>query len=93
MGRVGPSGYGYLGAGVAPADAKVEVNVVVASVGSKTVDAWNVEGPAFVNAGFGFREQFTKHAAFLLGPRISLALGGPTVTPVIGPDVQFQLGF
>lgn len=93
VGRAGPQGYVYLGGGVAPQDAKVEVNVVVNSVGSQTVDAWNVEGPGFVGAGLGFREQFSKHAALLLGPRVSLALGGATATPVIGPDVQFQLGF
>jgi hypothetical protein len=93
VGRTGPSAYVYLGGGVAPEDAKVQVNVVVTSVGSQTVDAWNVEGPGFVGAGLGFREQFTKHAAFLVGPRAALALGGATATAVIGPDVQFQLGF
>ena len=94
VGRPGPEGYVYLGGGVAPADAKVQVNVVVNNVGSQTVDAWNVEGPGLRHRRLRLpRAVHASHTALLLGPRVSLALGGATATPVIGPDVQFQVGF
>jgi hypothetical protein len=92
--RSGFAPFGFAAAGVAPFDASQTVMVTESGVaGQRPVLAWTTGGPFFVAVGGGARYAFSARAAFLMGLKLTGAIGGSGFYPTVAPELGVQLGF
>ena len=91
--RSGFAPFIFAAAGAAPFAASQTVMVTESGVaGQRPVLAWVTGGPFFVAAGGGARYAFSARAAFLMGLKVSAAIGGSGVFPTVAPELAFQIG-
>ncbi len=92
--RSGFAPYGFAAAGVAPFDASQTVMVTQSGIaGQRPLLAWITGGPFFVAAGGGARYAFSARAAFLMGLKLTGAIGGSGFLPTVEPELAVHLGF
>jgi hypothetical protein len=88
--------YFFGGAGIGQFEAPVEVQVDEVRPGAapvqRSVDAWQIAGPAFVTIGGGGRLALSSRFAFLFGLRGNFAFVN-SFAPSIGPEIGGQVGF
>jgi hypothetical protein len=96
--RSGFAPYGFAALGVAPFDASQTVMITESSAngpvaGQRPLLAWVTGGPFFIAAGGGARYAFSARAAFLMGLKLTGAIGGSGLLPTVEPELGVQLGF
>jgi hypothetical protein len=92
--KPGITPYVFAGAGVQEFTAHVDVTVVeTGTAGTKTVQAWGIGGPIFIDLGGGARYLLSPKAALFGAMKFNAAFGGAGLMPAISPEVGVQLGF
>jgi hypothetical protein len=92
--KPGITPYAFVGAGVQEFTAHVDVTVVeTGTAGTKTVQAWGIGGPIFVDLGGGARYLLSPKAALFGAMKLSAAFGGAGLMPALSPELGVQLGF